>query len=177
MNRPPSADVSIVEATPDDAALVHALTLAAYEEYRDTLTPPSGVFDDSVADVRREIADGGAIIAFWQDEPAGCARFEVAPDGSHLYVGRVAVVPDWRGRGIVAMMMDWCERHAAERGPPEVRLGARLGLPRNIALYTRLGYEIDGYEEDAGFGRIAAWMRKRVSPGISPTFIAEDIAR
>lgn len=170
MSREPSASVSIVEATPDDALLVHDLTLAAYEEYRETLVPPSGVFEDSVDDVRGEIEAGGAVIARWNGVPAGCARYEVAPDGSHLYVGRVAVVPAYRRRGIAGAMMGWCERFAADRGLPEVQLGARLNLPGNIALYTHLGYEIHDYEVREGFGRVAAWMRKRATldPVASP---------
>ena len=72
---------------------------------------------------------------------------------------RVAVVPAYRGRGIAGAMMAWCERLAAERGLPEVQLGARLSLPGNIALYTHLGYEIHDYEVREGFGRVAAWMR------------------
>jgi ribosomal protein S18 acetylase RimI-like enzyme len=61
-------------------------------------------------------------------------------------------------------MLDWFEQRAAALGVPEVRLGVRLNLPRNIALYERVGYEIFDYEFRPGYGRVSAWMRKKVTP-------------
>ena len=159
------SEIRIATATPDDAALVHRLTLAAYEEYRGVLVPESGVFAQDLDDVRADIAAGGAIIVWLGGKPVGCGRFAVPADRSHLYVGRLAVLPLYRGQGIASRMLGWCEGHAAALGLPEVQLGVRLQLPRNRALYERLGYETFGYEERPGYGRTSAWMRKRVAAG------------
>jgi GNAT superfamily N-acetyltransferase len=155
-----SLAISLREATPDDAPLVHRLMLAAYEEYRDTLVPASGAFEESVEDVRQAIADGGAVIVRLDGEPVGCGRFEFAPDRSFIEVGRLSVLPAYRGRGLATRMLAWFEARAAALGIPEVRLGVRLALPRNIALYERAGYEVYDYEDRPGYGRVAAWMRK-----------------
>jgi len=159
------AQLRIVAATANDAALIHRLTLAAYEEYRGVLVPESGVFAQDLDDVRADIAAGGAIIVWLGDEPVGCGRYELPSDGSHLYVGRLAVLPAYRGRGIASRMLAWCEARAATLGLPEVQLGVRLQLPRNQALYERLGYEAFGYEDRPDYGRTSAWMRKRVAGG------------
>jgi ribosomal protein S18 acetylase RimI-like enzyme len=154
----------ITEATLADARLIFELTLAAWEEYRGRLEPPSGVFGETVADVEAAIAHGGAVVAYLDGEAAGCCRY-VAPEGTgYLYFGTLAVVPRFRRGGIASALVRWLEQRAAERGLPEVRLGVRLALPGNIALYTGLGYEIFDYDERPGFGRVTATMRKRLPP-------------
>ena len=86
-------------ATPADAPLVLALTLAAYEEYRGVLVPESGVFRETVEQVRRHLegradvrgpapgaagpaapAHSGGVIASVDGEAVGCARWSVQSD-------------------------------------------------------------------------------------------------
>ncbi len=154
--------LTLREATGDDAPLLHRLMIAAYEEFRDTLVPASGAFDESVEDVRHAIEEGGGVIAMLGDEPAGCGRFDFGPDRAFIEVGRLSVLPACRGNGIATRMLAWFEARAAALSVREVRLGVRLNLPRNIALYERAGYTIFDYEVRPGYGRVAAWMRKDV---------------
>ena len=158
-----SSALKLRAATPADAELIFALTLAAYEEYRGRLAPPSGVFEETLADVRLAIDLGGAVIATLDGEPCGCGRYEIAVDGSHLYFDRLSVPPRYRRRGVASAIVRWFEAHARELGIPEVRLGVRLALPGNIALYRGLGYTVDGYEDRPLEGRTSAWMHKRLS--------------
>jgi GNAT superfamily N-acetyltransferase len=150
------------DALPDDAPLLHRLMLAAYEEYRDSLVPASGAFEETVDDVRRAVEEGGAVLVLLDGEPVGCGRFELGPERAFIEVGRLSVLPAFRGRGIAARMLAWFEQRAASLAIPEVRLGVRLTLPRNIALYERAGYRVFDYEDRPGYGRISAWMRKRI---------------
>lgn len=149
-------------ATAADAPLLHRLMLAAYEEYRDTLVPASGAFEESVEDVRRAIVEGGGVVVLLDGEPVGCGRYDIDPERAYIEVGRLSVLPPYRGRGVAELMLDWFEERAAALAFPEVRLGVRLNLPRNIVLYQRAGYSIYDYEDRPGYGRIAAWMRKLV---------------
>jgi GNAT superfamily N-acetyltransferase len=126
--------------------------------------PPSGAFEESVDDVRQAIADGGAVIVRLGGEPVGCGRFEFGPDRGFIEVGRLSVLPAYRGRGLATRMLGWFEARAAGLGVPAVILGVRLALPRNIALYERAGYEVYDYEDRPGYGRVAVWMRKTVAP-------------
>lgn len=158
-----SGTITLHEAMPDDAALVHRLMLAAYEEYRDTLVPPSGAFEESVEDVRHAIAEGAAVIVRLDGEPVGCGRFEFSPDRSFIEVGRLSVLPACRGRGIATRMLGWFEARAAELGIADVVLGVRLALPNNIALYERAGYVVYDYEDRPGYGRVSVWMKKRAA--------------
>ncbi len=127
-------------------------------------------------------ARSGAVIASVDGEAVGCARWAERPDDAatgaeprddwaqslraYLYVGRVSVLPAFRGRGVATALMAWCEQLALDRGLHEVRLGVRLGLVRNEVLYRRLGYRPTGLlEERAGYGPIARWMAKPVGDG------------
>ena len=155
--------LTLSAATPDDAELVLTLTVAAYEEYRHTLVPASGVFKETVVTVRHDLTTGGGVLLLRDGEPVGCGRCETAADGSHLYIGRLAVLPAYRQQGYAAHMINWFAEHARARGLPELRLGVRLALPRNLNLYTRLGFEIFDYETRPDHpGRVSAWMRKRL---------------
>ena len=60
----------------------------------------------------------------------------------HLYVGRVAVLPEHRRRGIAAALMAAMDQVARELGLAEVRIGVRASLPDNQRLYERLGFRV-----------------------------------
>ncbi|MGC8634097.1 MAG: GNAT family N-acetyltransferase [Candidatus Limnocylindrales bacterium] len=202
-------------ASPDDAPLVMALTLAAYEEYRGVLVPESGVFHETLEEVRGllegragatlvpgarnpALASSGAVIAQIGGIAVGCARWSVqmkeappdtdrpgreatpspAPSTAFLYVGRVAVLPGYRGQGVASALVAWCERLAVDRRLAEARLGVRLGLERNERLYRRLGYEPTGeLEEREGYGPIAQWMARRLPDAADAAAGAADGSR
>lgn len=128
----------VVLAEMAEAPLAHRIMQEAFEEYRGVLEPPSSVHTETVEEVQRAFATGGAVLAWEGDLAVGSARFQPRPD--YLYVGRVSVLPDWRGRGIGAAMMTALESHARALGLPEIRVEVRLSLPSNVALYRRLGY-------------------------------------
>lgn len=123
---------------PESAELVHRLMIEAFEEYRDVLQPPTGALLESVEDVTRGIATGGAAVAWLGETTAGAVRFDMEPD--HLYVGRLAVPPAYRGRGVASALMAHADERAAAHGLPVVRVEVRSALPGNIALFKRLGF-------------------------------------
>jgi ribosomal protein S18 acetylase RimI-like enzyme len=125
-------------ATSDDAPLVHRIMIAAFEEYRGVLEPPSSTHQETVEDVRRAFDSGGAVLAWVEGQAVGSARFQPRPD--YLYVGRVSTLPAWRGRGIASALMTFLEGHARTLGLPEIRVEVRLSMPSNVALYRRLGF-------------------------------------
>ncbi|HEY8597911.1 MAG TPA: GNAT family N-acetyltransferase [Thermomicrobiales bacterium] len=129
---------TVTLATVADALLVHRIMIAAFEEYRGVLEPPSSTHQETVEDVRRAFDTGGAVLAWISDEAVGSARFQPRPD--YLYVGRVSTLPKWRGRGIASALMTFLEGHARTLGLPEIRVEVRLSLPSNVALYRRLGF-------------------------------------
>ena len=85
--------------------------------------------------------------------PIGCAR--LLPDG---HVGRMAVLPAWRGHGVGSGLLAAILNAARERGHVEVRLSAQTHA---AGFYIRAGFAASGdvYAE-AGIPHVA--MHKRL---------------
>ena len=68
-----------------------------------------------------------------------------------LYVGRLAVHPEHRRRGIVRTLMDEAEREARRRGLTRMTLGVRLELEDNRRLFASCGFEETTLHRHEGF--------------------------
>lgn len=139
--RKPDATIQLRLAESNELGLVHAIIQAAFAEYVGQFDPPSSALSETLEDVRRKAGEGGAVIA-WEGETAiGATLFTLRPD--YFYVGRLAVLPDRRGRGVATAILDYCEQMALCLGCSQIGLGTRAKLEGNVALYRRLGYRID----------------------------------
>jgi ribosomal protein S18 acetylase RimI-like enzyme len=136
----PSAVVSVRLVTARDAPLVRALMLAGFEQFREVLDPPSSAFRETDEDVAAAIGRGGAAIAWLGQTPVGSIRFE--PEETWLYIGRLAVIPEARRRGVARALMLAAEAEATRFGLTEAQLSMREVLPGNRALFEGLGYEV-----------------------------------
>lgn len=152
--------LTIRAAEPDEAQAIWRLTREAYEPEQGRLDPPSGVFKETAAEVRRAIEAGAIYVAAYDAAIVGAARVEPAAGVEHvgpadgagaLYCGRVAVHPAAQRHGIGTALMRRVERHAAEAGYAAVVLGVRVGLPENLLFYERLGYRVVGQASHGGY--------------------------
>jgi ribosomal protein S18 acetylase RimI-like enzyme len=167
----PDQDITLRAAAADDAPTILMMTRAAFEEFRNRLDPPSGALDETLEDLIASAfqPDHGAVLAFVQGQPAGVLRWSIPPERGYLYVGRVAVLPAYRRRGIASALMRWIDAHAAALGLPAVQFGVRLQAPENIRFYERLGYHISEYAHHAGYALPTfVWMRKDLSASTLP---------
>jgi|GEM_PF-1058182 len=130
----------IALATADEAPLALRIMQEAFAEYEGVLNPPNGAIRETVEDVVRAMIEGGNVLVWQETTPVGSARFRLLPD--HLYIGRVAVLPSHRGKGIASALMGYMETIARAVGLSEIRLRTRAQLERNLSLYRRLGYEV-----------------------------------
>ena len=92
--------------------------------------------------------------------PAGSANtigtLRLLVDGAEAKVGRVAVAPRWRGRGIASRMLGTALDVAVQRGCRRAGLAAQL---RATGVYERAGFEIASEPfEQAGITHV--WMRR-----------------
>jgi GNAT superfamily N-acetyltransferase len=160
LSRALAGRLRVLACGPDEAAVVHRLTQAAFAEHT-ALDPPSGVTRETVESVRLDLEAHGGALALGPDGPVGCLRYEQSPD--HMWVRRVAVLPSRQGRGLGRALMGWAEREAAGRGLDALQVGVRLALPANLAFYQRLGYTIVSEHAHPGYDR-PTWvtMRKRI---------------
>ena len=77
-------------------------------------------------------------VAFEDEKPVATGR--LLPDG---HIGRMAVLRDWRGRGIGSALLDRLIAKAKKRGDPEVVLSAQVHA---VPFYRAHGFVPEGGE-------------------------------
>jgi predicted GNAT family N-acyltransferase len=107
-------------------------------------------------DMEWDADDSGAVHLLAVDDSGqaiGCAR--LLPDG---HIGRMAVLPAWRGRGVGRALLAAAQNAAQTRGHTTLRLSAQTHA---AAFYARAGFVAvgDDYEE-AGIAHVA--MQKKL---------------
>ena len=136
----PDAIVTVRTVDASSASLVRGLMLIGFEQFRDVLDPPSSAFRETDDDVAAAIGRGGAAVAWIGETPVGSVRFE--PEEWCLYIGRLAVIPEARRRGVAQALVLAAEAEAFRFGVSEAQLSMREILPGNRALFEKLGYTV-----------------------------------
>lgn len=96
------------------------------------------------------------VLAFDKDTAVATCRF-FKQDGFYL-IGRIAVLKEYRGKGIGRDMLDFAERTVGEFGGKEIRIHAQQNAEN---FYKKLGYrsmDIFDYEQDCKH----VWMSKTI---------------
>lgn len=72
------------------------------------------------------------------DQPIGTAR--LLPDG---HIGRMAVLKEWRGKGIGSAMLQRILEESSHRGMQKAMLNAQMAA---IKFYEKFGFQVSGEE-------------------------------
>jgi ribosomal protein S18 acetylase RimI-like enzyme len=156
-----AAGETVRAADAAEAARIAYVIRSAFAEYRGILAPPSGALAVDAAAVRDLMRHGGFLACDADQQIVGCVFHQVHPD--YVYLGRLSVLPAFRGRRLGARLVAEVEDIAAAAGCDRVRLGVRLALPRNREFFERLGYGEVGLDAHAGMTvPTFAWLEKRV---------------
>lgn len=154
-------DVSPVRITADSSYIPTILELLqrafAYMEPR--INPPSSMHRLTV----EKIKDHCVIGEVWAigEPPKACVFFNTK--GDHLYIGKLAVTEDMRGRGIAGQLIDLAEQRARSMGLSGLELQTRIELTENHVIFQRLGFTKTGENAHQGFDRpTSITMRKPV---------------
>lgn len=147
---PGTAAAPVIErATPDQCPALADLIHRAFAAYRGVLVPDSGAHAETAATLAVALGKGAAFRALLDGRLVGCVFAERRPD--RVYLGRLAVDPACRGRGIGAALLDAVEAYARGEGVGVIELGVRLVLLDNIRLFQRAGFVIIRQESHRGF--------------------------
>ena len=126
------------QAKATDAAAIRELTRAAYAKWVPLIgrepKPMTANYDEAVTRHRFDLLYVDGTLA---------ALIETIREPDHLLVENVAVSPDFQGRGLGRKLMAHAELLAREQGFDEIRLYTNQRFAENIALYRRLGYQVD----------------------------------
>ncbi len=152
-------DISVSQATPDDASEILALQKLAYQSEaklnNDSTIPP---LTQTLLEITSEFETKVFLKAVYADRIIGSARASLDSDSSTCQVGRLIVHPDYQGRGIGTLLMDRIE--AAFPHAERFELFTGIKSIDNIRLYQRLGYRAIR-EEDLSPKVRLVFMEKR----------------
>lgn len=128
----------------DDAALVRDVMLRCWTG---TVAENSSAYRETVDDIARQIAGGGAVILWSGEEAVGSARMFPVPGPAGdprtwVEIKRVGVLKALRGRGLAAPMVAMLEDTARTRGHAGAQLGVRKDQPRLVSFWEGLGYRV-----------------------------------
>ena len=123
---------------PNNAAAVAGLIRIAFSVLPVPVDPPPSALLETAASVASSLAKGGGSGIRVADVLVGAVLWE--PRDGGLYVGRLSVHPDWRGRGIGRRLMAAAEQVARDAGLPWLHLSTRLALVGNRALFAACGF-------------------------------------
>src|SRR3990172_6868946 len=143
------SSISLRPAGAPDIEAIVAVIHAAFDQYKAVLTPPSGAHSETVVSVGKKMAAGGAHLAYVHGNLAGTVLYY--PEHGQMYLGRLAVLPAYRGHGVARLLVEAVEQRAIEAGFRQVHLGVRLALAQNLAYFQGLGYRIDHYAAHNGY--------------------------
>lgn len=133
--------IQIQTATVESAKSILSVIVAAFEQYRDVLDPPSGVFSETPAKIQHKLETGGGFIAYDEigDRLSMVGAVLYQPNLEYMYLGRLAVLPTYRGFGIAKQLAIAVEQKTIEYKLPCVQLGVRLILTDNQKFFQQLG--------------------------------------
>jgi ribosomal protein S18 acetylase RimI-like enzyme len=133
-----------------DATRLGELHRFVQDAFRDLpIDPPSSSLKETLADFAARLHSDTIFVASETGELIG--SIFCTPEDGALYIGRLAVRPDWRRRGVASALVDAAKAEARRRGAKRMTLGARIALPGNVALFRRHGFVIVRETCHAGF--------------------------
>ena len=65
----------------------------------------------------------------------------LTPNEKNIYIHRLAVHPEYQGKGCARMLMDFAEEYARQNNFASVRLDTFSQNPRNNVFYDKRGYQ------------------------------------
>jgi len=142
-------NITYREAILSDTPMIVDIIHEAFEQYKNTLIPPSGAHKETIQTIGTKMKEGGAYISIYETISVGCALWKKNED--NLYIGRLAVLPKYRRFGIGSQLIGLLERKATQLGYSKVLIGVRLSMPKLLEYYKKKGYEIIEYCFHEGF--------------------------
>ena len=134
-------------AGPSDAEGLAALIRLAFAHQALLTDPPPSALHESASNLAQHFARGaGGVLA---EGPVAALLWEEKE--AALSLSRLAVHPDWRGRGLARRLLAAAEALARARAVPRLILSTRLVLTDNRRLFAACGFTEVSTEAHPGY--------------------------
>lgn len=162
-NKQESIEIVSKPAGFDDWSGLLALLRQSFAYMEGRIDPPSSLHSFDEAKLAAKAASEDLVLAYVDGKLAGCLF--AAAKGDALYLGKIAVRPDLRGRGIARRLFELAEASARAHGLKALELQARIELTENHRTFTALGFEKTGEGRHPGYTRSTdVNFRKELAP-------------
>lgn len=142
---------------PYDWTALLALIRGAFAYMDGVIDPPSSMHLLTVEDIARQ-AEVGEVWAIGL--PTEACMF-LTLKGDWLYLGKLAVAKDQRGKGLARDLVEQAMARAKALGLRGVELQTRFELTANHATFAALGFVETGRSAHAGFDRATTLTFRR----------------
>lgn len=122
----------------EDAAAAAEVIREAFAAQRLATDPPPSALRETATSVAAHLKDGGGAALEADGALIGLVLWAERDGG--LYLGRLAVLPAWRGRGAARALIAASEAEGRKRGLPRLNLRVRLVLDDNRRLFSSCGF-------------------------------------
>lgn len=139
------------QLTPESSKIpdVLALVQRAFAFMESRIDPPSSMHRLTVDSIRGECSVGEV----WTigDRPDACVFLK--KKGDYLYVGKLSVHEEMRGKGLARSLIETSEQRAKSLGLIGLELETRIELTENHKTFERLGFVKFGEGAHEGYSR------------------------
>ncbi|MEM9359307.1 MAG: GNAT family N-acetyltransferase [Pseudomonadota bacterium] len=140
---------------------LHQLLVDSFAYMEGRIDPPSSLNRMSPETLREKSAEETLIIVWLDDVVVACGFLKETADT--IYLGKLAVHEDMRGRGILRKIMAAAECFAEAQGKQALELQTRVELTENHQTFAALGFVQTGTTAHAGYDRpTSITMRKEL---------------
>ena len=136
------------------------LILDAFAYMKGRIEPDSSVYRLTVEQMAAQADSGSVYVAEKDGRLAGCIFCET--QGAALYLGKLAVAPQFQGEGIGRLLLAEAEAEARARDLALLELQTRIELTENHAAFASMGFERVGTTAHPGFDRPTSVTMRRV---------------
>lgn len=112
----------------------------AFKHY-ETDPQPSSALNETTESLQKELNEGTKLLgAFDKEKLIGVVKYIL--NDEHIYFARLSVLPKNQGKGAAKALIQHIENIAIQNQKNESQCKVRKSEKGNIALYSKLGYEI-----------------------------------
>lgn len=144
----------IRKANNDDAEAIQIITREAFKKYMEDagLKGSMEALDESLEDIKEDIASKEVFVAFIDDTPVGAIRVKIFPDNT-AYISRFGVSLQYHNIGIGKSLVNLVDKLMKSKGVKKVSLHTASQYKDLIRFYYGRGFYIDSTTKDRGYVR------------------------